>query len=93
MDLGKEEEVSRIGNEEPVQVKVTLKNLYGSVMLSRMSGMDKITDRLTSVCTGLIASVRSVMDEKLSGKVYKKPYEVLNFFILSLTPARRNSSI
>lgn len=56
-----------------------------------MSGIDEITHRLTSVCTGLSASVWAVMDEKLSGKVGNgKMYEVVSFIFFSLTLKRTN---
>lgn len=61
--------MSVIGNEELVQVKLTLKMLYGSVVVSRMSVIDEITDALISECTRIVASVYMVMDEKLSGQV------------------------
>lgn len=62
-------------------------------MVSRMSGIDEINDRLTSICTGLVASVCAVMDEKMSENVdNEKNYEVLNFLFFSFTPKRTISS-
>lgn len=68
--------MSGIGNEEPVQIKLNLKKLYGSVMVSRMSGIDEITDRLTYVYKGLALSVckswmRSCMDKSTTKNCMK----------------------
>lgn len=89
----KEEEESGIGNEEHLQQKFTLKKLYGSNMVSSMSGIDAFTYGLTFVCTWRLVSVYTFMDEKLSGKVDSdKLRDVANFFFFSLKQTSRNSS-
>lgn len=60
-------------------------------MVIRMSGFHKINDIIYSVCTGSIASVCAVTDEKMSEQVENEIlYEVANFLVFALTTAGTN---